>query len=534
MYSVSAKSSTTLSAPLQVTMQGKSRPPLPTLLVFIALSLSIFLVALDTVLIPTALPAISLSFNISDSLYAWTGSAYLLANAASVPFWGKLSDIFGRKPVILTANAIFLAGSIVCGVSVNPAMLVAGRTIQGLGGGGVVVLVHVCVSDLFGIRDRSFYLGIIGAVWAVASALGPVIGGIFAERLSWRWCFYINLPIISFSIVVLYCMLHLHTPRTSLSVGLASMDWLGTVTILTATIFLLVGLQVGGTSSYAAPTVIVFITLGSLLYLTFPVTQWLEEKRGGNPILPLRIFKDISNLSALGVCACDALIVLGSSPSTAGLYMLAIAIPLAFISFLSGHVIERTGHFLEVLQAGLCLMTIGVGLLISLATSVDVGLGFGPNFGAPLIALQTRIQESDIATGTAAFGFVRMVSGAIGVVVGQVVFQLLMVPHLQGFLASGIQDDIAHQLAKGEAISQISAVSALPDSQKMLVRNGFMRAIRGTWILYTVVSALGLIVSFGIHRTKLHREGIEISPSSWEKGDEDSTRASQNSSGDGR
>lgn len=129
-----------------------SKLPLATLLCFAALTLSIFLVALDTVLIPTALPTISLSFHIPDSLYAWTGSAYLLANAASVPFWGKLSDIFGRKPIILIANSIFLGGSILCAVSVSAIMLVAGRAVQGLGGGGVVVLVHVCVADLFAIR----------------------------------------------------------------------------------------------------------------------------------------------------------------------------------------------------------------------------------------------------------------------------------------------------------------------------------------------------------------------------------------------
>jgi predicted MFS family arabinose efflux permease len=139
-------------APCDALPTPNSRPPLSILLAYIALCVSIFLVALDTVLIPTALPTISLSFHIPDSLYAWTGSAYLLANASSIPFWGKLSDVFGRKPVILVANTIFLSGSIICAVSVNAPMLVAGRAVQGLGGGGVVVLVYVCVSDLFSIR----------------------------------------------------------------------------------------------------------------------------------------------------------------------------------------------------------------------------------------------------------------------------------------------------------------------------------------------------------------------------------------------
>jgi MFS family permease len=254
-------------------------------------------------------------------------------------------------------------------------------------------------------------------------------------------------------------------------------------------------------------------------------------------VLPLRIFKDVSNLSALGVCACDSLvfnsvayflplyfqIVLGRSPSLSGVYMLAIAIPLATVSFASGYIIERTGRFLEVLQAGLLLMTVGIGLLISLGTSnnigkiiaflVVIGLGFGPNFGAPLIALQTRIKESDIATGTAAFGFVRMIFGAIGVVIGQVVFQLLVTPHLEGFVEAGIPRDLARRLARGEAISMTQSIAALPRQQMVAVRAGLATALRGTWIFCTVVSALGLVVSCGIKRQKLQRaagRGVEL------------------------
>lgn len=131
---------------------SSTRPSLAVLLAYTALCISIFLVALDTVLIPTALPTISESFHIADSLYAWTGSAYLLANASSIPLWGTLADVFGRKPILLVANIIFLVGSVVCAVSVNAPMLVGGRAIQGLGGGGVNCLVYVCVSDLFTLR----------------------------------------------------------------------------------------------------------------------------------------------------------------------------------------------------------------------------------------------------------------------------------------------------------------------------------------------------------------------------------------------
>ena len=336
---------------------------------------------------------------------------------------------------------------------------------------------------------------------------------------------------MSIAIITLYFTVRLHDPRTPFIQGMKSLDWLGTFTILIATVLLLVGLQLGGTTSYSRSPVICLLVLGSLSYGIFPWTQWWYEKRGGSPITPLRIFRDLSNLSALGVCACDALVfnsvayflplyfqlVLSSSPQTSGVYMLAIAIPLAICSFVGGWVIEKTGRYLEVLQLGLAFMTVGVGLFISFEQSLQlvkiifflviIGIGFGPNFNAPLIALQTRIRESDMAAGTSAFGFVRMISGAIGVVVGQVVFQILMRPHFADFVDAGLTRKFAEALAGGEAISQGEQVALLSDGQRDVVRGEMMAALRGVWIFYTVVSALGLIVSFGIHRGRLERGG---------------------------
>lgn len=329
--------------------------------------------------------------------------------------------------------------------------------------------------------------------------------------------------------MTLYFSLDLHNPRTPLLSGLASLDWLGAITVLMAATLLLIGLQLGSNTTFVAPVVVTLIVLGVLLFLIFPITQWWAERKDHSPVLPLRIFKDTSNLSALGVCACDALafnsvayflplylqVVLNLSPSASGLHMLAIAVPLATVSFASGYFIERTGRFLEVLQTGLLTMTLGLGLLISLNGSHDVGrivaflivlgLGFGPNFGAPLIALQTRIRDSDIAAGTSAFGFVRMISGAIGVVAGQVVFQLLMATHLDNFIEAGIPQELAHELAGGEVLSLASVVAALPAQQKLVVKQGLISALRSTWVFYTVVSAMGLLVSFGIKRKKLQR-----------------------------
>ncbi|KAF3007610.1 hypothetical protein E8E13_007961 [Curvularia kusanoi] len=428
-------------------MTTSSRPPLAILLAYTALCISIFLVALDTVLIPTALPTISESFHISDSF------------------------------------------------------------------------------------NRSFYLGIVGAVWAVASALGPVLGGVFAQNLNWRWCFYINLPIVSFTVVLLYFTLHLHNPRTPFLAGMYTIDWIGTFTILAATILFLVGLQTGGTKSWSTPLVMVFLALGIFAYVLFPLTQWYEDKRGGSPIMPLRIFRDRSNLSALAVCAFDALvfnsiayfvplyfqIVAARGPSTTGVLMLALAIPLTIVSFLSGLAIEKTGRFMDWMQSGLVLTTAGVGAMASLTQSsslakpigflILIGAGFGPTFHTPLIALQTRISEKDMGVGTATFGFVRMLSGAIGVVIGQVIFQGLMSAQLPAILAAGVPDELAQQLAGGEAVSLTNAVALLDDAQRVAVMSGFMSALRGAFICYAVVAALGVAATFGIKRVTLKRDG---------------------------
>jgi MFS family permease len=158
----------------------------------LALCTAIFLSALNTVILTTALPTIASDLHASPSGFAWVGSSFLFSNATSMPFWGRCSDIFGRKPLILLANAIFMLGSLVSGLAPNLAALLAGRAIQGLGAGGLSVLVNIIVSDLFSLRRRGLMLGLVGSVWSFASTIGPVMGGALAEKASWRWCFWVN------------------------------------------------------------------------------------------------------------------------------------------------------------------------------------------------------------------------------------------------------------------------------------------------------------------------------------------------------
>lgn len=162
------------------------RSKLKVSLIMFSLAVAVLLVALDITIVTTALPTIAEEFN-SASGYTWVGSAYLIANSAATPIWGKVSDIFGRKPCLLITNAIFFVGSLIAALSVNMNMLIGARVVQGMGGGGLIVLVNIAISDLFAMRDRGAYFGIIGGVWALASSLGPIVGGLFTQKVNWRF-----------------------------------------------------------------------------------------------------------------------------------------------------------------------------------------------------------------------------------------------------------------------------------------------------------------------------------------------------------
>jgi MFS family permease len=292
-----------------------SRTKVQTTIIMVCLCASVFLAALDITIISTALPTISEHFH-SNAGYTWIGSAYLLANAASTPSWGKISDIWGRKPILLCASCVFFLGSVLSATSVSISMLIAGRAVQGIGGGGLIILVNICISDLFSMRNRGQYFGMLGMVWALASGLGPILGGAFTQKVSWRWCFYVNLPITGPVTILLYFFLHLETPRTPMWDGLKAVDWAGSLTVVGGTLMLLLGLEFGGVSfPWDSATVICLIVFGFVVIGLFVLN---ERKFARYPIMPTRIFSDVSNLASLGVCFCHgftfiALLVLSNS-----------------------------------------------------------------------------------------------------------------------------------------------------------------------------------------------------------------------------
>ncbi|QSZ36401.1 hypothetical protein DSL72_006278 [Monilinia vaccinii-corymbosi] len=503
-----------------------TRTKLQTTIIMISLCASVFLAALDVSIITTALPTISEHFH-SEAGYTWIGSAYLLANASSTPSWGKFSDIWGRKPILLLASTVFFVGSLLAATSVSVGMLIVARAVQGVGGGGLIILVNICISDLFSLRKRGAYFGLVSMTWAFASAIGPLLGGVFTEKASWRWCFYINLPITGVVSIALFFFLHLDNPRTPVWDGLKAVDWLGSLLIIGGTLMLLLGLEFGGvTKPWSSATVICLIVFGILVAGLFAINEW---KFARYPVMPLRLFKRLSNVAALGVCFCHGFVfiaasyylplyfqaVLGATPLLSGVYLLPFALSLSLTSALTGIFIKKTGKYLPPIYFGFTVMTLGFGLFSNLPRTptwskiiiyeIIAGIGVGPNFQSPLIALQTLVSPADIATATATFGFTRNLSTSISVVVGSVVFQNEMQRRSAG-LVRALGSSVASALGGGSAGASVDFVRALPRAEREVARGAYWESLRIMWVIYVAFAALGLAISFAIGQHVLSKE----------------------------
>lgn len=517
----------------------KSRPPedgrtkFQTMVIVASLAAALFLAALDISIVTVAVPAIAADFR-STVGYTWIGSAYLLANAATAPIWGKISDIWGRKQILLLAACVFWVGSLLCAVSVNMTMLIATRAVQGMGGGGIIIMVNVCISDLFSIRKRGIYFGVMGLVWAVAGAVGPVVGGLFTTKVSWRWCFYINLPIAGIGIVVLFFVLKLHNPRTPMRQGLAAVDWLGSLTIVAGTVMVLMGLTLGGvTAPWTSPTVLCLLIIGAAVVAAFILVELYVAP---HPVVPMHLFKVRSNVASLSVAFAHGFTtmagfyylplyfqaVLGADALMSGVYILPFATCLSLVSVVSGWFIKKTGKYLPPIIFGFVFLTLGLGLFVDLGGpssdgpnwgkligyTIIAGIGVGPNFQSPLIALQTTVAQRDMASATATYQFVRQLSTSISVVVGGVIFQNTM-ERQHPYLLERLGPEIARLLTGEDAAASVEAVAMIPGEEGIIARNAYWVSLRTMYIVYTAIAGVGLVLCFFIGSRKLSNDHEE-------------------------
>ncbi|KAI8804932.1 major facilitator superfamily domain-containing protein [Cladochytrium replicatum] len=414
--------------------------------VLIALFLGVLLSALDQTILSTAVPVLSTEFQSAD-LIPWVGIAYLLTSSAFSSIYGKMADIFGRKATFVSAIAIFEIGSLVCGLAPNMATLIAGRAIAGIGGGGIVSLVLIIISDIVTFRERGKYQGIIASAFGVASVVGPLAGGAFTDSsATWRWCFYINLPLGGF--VLLVVIFFLRFPKTSDSTTFASrlkrVDYLGVVLILASVVCFILPLQLGGTRwKWSDPQTIAMLVVSVvLLGVTVYVEGWVAQ----DPIIPGSVFVNSTVyggvafaffmgagfISVIYYIAIFLQVVQGDSATSSGIKTIPLMAGLIFTSITTGIMISRGVPIRLFVIIGGVLLTVSDGLLTLLNESIEywkialITLAFGISVGSMMqsrtLAVQAAVPHSMIAVVTSLATFSQMLGGSVGLTVFGTVF----------------------------------------------------------------------------------------------------------------
>ncbi|KAL4755909.1 major facilitator superfamily domain-containing protein [Aspergillus foveolatus] len=453
-----------------------------------SLCLSVFLSALDLTIVTPAVPAIVGTFKTAAG-YIWVGSAYTLAYAAIIPVWGSVPDIWGRKPIMLIAVAVFLVGSHIWALAPHMDAMIIG------------------LSDMFSLRDRGLYLAITSLVWAVGSAIGPVLGGIFTTRLSWRWCFWVG----AVSFLVLFFFMRVPSPRTPIAAGLKVIDWTGSLLIVEGSLMILLALDFSEVVySWSSATVICLLVFGTAVMALFVVNEWKVSK---NPIIPVWLFTSPTEIPPYVVFACNAYVfigqayylplyaqsVLAASALTSGLYLLPLIVSCSLAAAAAGIFMQQTGKYLPGMYIAQGFLVLDSGLLISLDSESNItklitfqiliGIGVGVNIEAPILAAQAAT--------------------TISVVVGGVVFQKEMNAKNEGLASHlGLNSTLARGFGGDLAASSVGETSALGlnADQEALIRKTYFEALRVVWIMYVSFAGLATVLNLFVRDHKLWSE----------------------------
>jgi EmrB/QacA subfamily drug resistance transporter len=486
-----------------------------TLLTFSGLLLAMLLASLDQTIVSTALPTIVGDLGGIDHL-SWVVTAYMLAATITIPLWGRVSDLYGRKRLFQAAIVVFLLGSALSGAAQSLGELIAFRALQGLGAGGLMTLAMAIVADIISPRERGRYQGYIQMVFVLASVAGPLLGGLFADHVSWRFVFYVNLPIGAVALAVVTATLNHTVPGKR-----PRIDYTGAALLAAGLTAILLVTTWGGREYAWSSADIVGLGAAAVVLLAGFIAR---ERRAAEPILPLRLFRDpvfvvVSVVLFLTTCAFFAAVVFtplylqlvtGASATRSGLLLLPLLLAGAASTAVSGRLISRTGRYKRFPIAGLALMATGLLLLSRMdettsraVTSLYLavfGVGFGMVSQVLTVAVQNAVDRSDIGIATASANLFRALGGSVGVAVFGAIFAARLDTWLPRELPSTRVDADALQASPG-------TLASLPDAVREAIAGAVAHSLHTVFLVASPIAAAALLVVLLLREVPLRGPG---------------------------
>ncbi|TGZ76359.1 MFS general substrate transporter [Ascodesmis nigricans] len=541
IYQQSDATANTLTIPIptssQTSITGTSEKPSPSspepeapewrpttrlYIILVTMCVVTLAAALDATSLSVALPIIAEKLKGSAIEAFWAGTSFLLCSTVFQPSFANLSNIFGRKPIILLGLVFFTAGSIIGGVANNFTVLLIGRSIQGVGGGGLIALTEIIITDVVPLRERGKYFGFLSSMWALGSVCGPLMGGGFAENVSWRWILYINLPFCGIAFILIPLFLNLKQRLESTREKIARIDWVGTFLFVASTTAVLIPITWGGVMyEWDHWRTLVPLILGFAGLIAFLI--W-EIYGAQDPLIELQVFMNrTSAVNYIGTVMHGIILwcllyflplyfetAKNLSPTKSGIALFPQTFTVAPASILVGILVTITGRFRWALWTGWTLTTLGVGLMYLIDVNTPTvewvfinlvgGLGTGMLFPSMAFAIQAAATDENMATAVAMFSFLRAFGQSFGVAIGGVIFQNAMLKELRNVPALR---DMAGEYAK-DAAALVQIVKVMPKGE---VRDSLVQcyasALKIVWISLVAFAVVGGVAS-------LATEGLEL------------------------
>ncbi|KAJ5781197.1 hypothetical protein N7457_006357 [Penicillium paradoxum] len=494
------------------------------ILVFFTLSILTLMAALDGTSLSVALPEIAQALKGTAIEAFWSGTSFLLCSTVFQPSFASFSNVFGRRPMIMVALLFFCVGAVICAIANDFTYMLVGRSIQGVGGGGLISLSEVIITDLVPLRWRGQYFGFLSAMWSIGSVTGPILGGGFSENVSWRWIFYINFPFIGVGGILVILFLNLKLVHSSFAEKIRRIDYFGTVLFVGSMSSFLIPLSWGGVSyAWNSWRTLVPLCVGSGGLIIF---AFYEYYIASDPIIPPKVFQNRTAIASFIGSVLQGLIlwcalyylplyyeaVKEYSPILSGVALFPETFTVAPSGMVAGILITVTGRYRWAIWLGWTISTVGLGLMILIKVHTSVvgwiflnvvpGLGLGILFPSIGYAVQASAEPENLAIAVAMFSFFRALGQAIGVAVGGVVFQNRMFTNLMKYPALAPMADAYSKDAAG----LVQIIKAMADgAEKANLKEAYTDSLRTVWIVCCGVSGVALVISLFTQHYDLDR-----------------------------